>query len=115
MTTKAASKTTAKAPAKTKINVTRTGVVDSDKRSKTRTVIVANPQIHAKYGKLIRKRTILNIHDEKNLCHSGDLVEIAPCVPVSKTKRWALVRIVRKSAAMKFEAVKAPEVEADKK
>lgn len=108
MTTQTAKST--KAPGKTeaKIESTRIGVVESDKRDKTRRVVVPNVRTHPKYGKVIRRRTVLQVHDEKNISHTGDLVEIVPCRPVSKTKRWALLRIVRAGARMKFEGVEVP-------
>ncbi|MGH7133483.1 MAG: 30S ribosomal protein S17 [Phycisphaerales bacterium] len=101
MTTKTAKKT-----------ATKIGIVESDKRAKSRTVVVPNPTMHPKYGKIIRRRTVLNVHDELNESRMGDMVEVMPCRPVSKTKTWKLVRIVRKGARMKFEAVEAPVVEA---
>ena len=97
-----------------KAHSTRIGLVEGDKRSKTRKVILPNEQIHPKYGKIIRRKTVLNVHDEKNASRTGDLVEIAPCNPVSKTKRWALVRVVRKGASMKFEGIQAPQTEETK-
>ena len=90
---------------------TKIGIVESDKRTKSRTVVVPNPTMHPKYGKIIRRRTVLNVHDEHNESHMGDMVEVMPCRPVSKTKTWKLVRIVRKGARMKFEAVEAPGAE----
>ena len=76
---------------------TKTGVVESDKRAKTRTVIVTFKTMHPKYGKFMGGRTVLHIHDEANESRLGDTVEIAPCRPVSKTKRWRLVRVVERS------------------
>ena len=99
--------TTAQAANK-KPATTRTGIVESDKRDKTRKVVVANLSIHAKYGKIMRSRTVLHVHDAGNESKLGDLVEVTPCRPMSKTKRWALVRIVRKGAGLKFEGVQAP-------
>ncbi len=90
------------------IQATRVGLVESDKRSKTRKVVVPNSSIHPKYGKIIRKRTVLHVNDEKNESRVGDLVEVRACRPLSKTKSWELVRIVRKGAQMKFEGVQAP-------
>lgn len=88
---------------------TRTGVVDSDTRPQTRRVVVSFMSQHPKYGKYIRQRTVLHVHDEKNESHNGDLVEVAPCRPLSRTKRWRLVRIVEKRAAAQaaLESVKA--------
>ncbi|MGQ0628685.1 MAG: 30S ribosomal protein S17 [Phycisphaerales bacterium] len=95
------------APAK-KTTATRVGLVESDKRTKTRKVVVANLLTHPKYGKIMRSRTVLHVHDEKNESVLGDLVEVAECRPISKTKRWTLVRIVQKGASMKFVGIEAP-------
>lgn len=75
----------------------RTGVVSSDKRSKSRTVVIAYAGKHPKYGKYMRKRTVLQVHDEKNESRVGDRVEVAECRPISKTKSWVLVRVVERA------------------
>ena len=75
------------------------GVVESDSRDKTRTVAIARSSQHPKYGKLLRRRTVLHVHDESNESRRGDRVEIAECRPISRTKRWALVRIVERGHA----------------
>ncbi len=81
----------------TKTVSTKVGTVESDKRSKTRTVVVASKTMHPKYGKFVSHRTTLQIHDEHNESHIGDTVEVMQCRPMSKTKRWKLVRVVEKS------------------
>lgn len=73
---------------------TRIGVVESDKRDKTRRVVVQFLAKHPKYGKYLRKRTILHVHDADNASKLGDRVEVRPCRPISKTKAWELVRVV---------------------
>ncbi|MGP1346883.1 MAG: 30S ribosomal protein S17 [Phycisphaerales bacterium] len=75
----------------------KVGVVESDKRAKTRRVVVQYSAKHPKYGKYVRKRTILQVHDENNESHLGDRVLVAPCRPISKTKSWTLVSIVEKA------------------
>lgn len=75
----------------------RVGVVESAKRDKTRTVVIPFSSKHPKYGKYVRKRTRLHVHDEKNESKIGDRVEIAECRPVSRTKNWILVRVVVKA------------------
>jgi small subunit ribosomal protein S17 len=70
------------------------GVVESDKRDKTRRVTIHFVTKHPKYGKYVRQRTVLHVHDEANESRLGDRVEVAPCRPVSKTKTWKLVRVV---------------------
>ncbi len=74
--------------------VTQIGVVESDARDKSRTVVVGYLSKHPKYGKFIRRRTVLQVHDETNESRKGDKVEVAPCKPISKTKSWKLVRVV---------------------
>lgn len=75
----------------------RIGVVESDARDKTRKVAISFSAKHPKYGKYIRRRTVLHVHDEKNESKKGDRVEIAECRPISKTKSWVLVRVIDKA------------------
>lgn len=92
------SKTAQTAPTEPAIlHGTKVGVVESDKCAKTRKVVVHFKERHSKYGKYVSKRTILQVHDENNESGLGDTVEVAQCRPISKTKRWRLVRIVSKS------------------
>jgi small subunit ribosomal protein S17 len=77
----------------------RIGIVESDKRNKTRKVVIAYSGKHAKYGKYVRKRTVLHVHDAKNESNVGDRVEIAECRPISRTKRWTVIRVVEKAPA----------------
>ncbi len=79
-----------------KTSATKTGVVDKDGRDKTRRVLVPFTQKHPKYGKILRRTTAYHVHDEKNQARAGDVVEIAPCRPVSKSKSWTLVRVIEK-------------------
>jgi small subunit ribosomal protein S17 len=51
----------------------------------------------SKYGKYIKRRTKLAVHDEHNQGRVGDVVEIAECRPYSKTKRWRLLRVLEKA------------------
>jgi small subunit ribosomal protein S17 len=73
------------------------GVVASDKGDKTIKVVVAFQTRHPKYGKYLKRRTVLHAHDEKNEAREGDTVEVAECRPLSKTKHHRLVRIVKKA------------------
>lgn len=75
---------------------TRTGVVSSNKMSKTITVAVERRVKHPIYGKFVKKTTKFHAHDEKNECSIGDTVRIMETRPLSKTKRWRLVEIVEK-------------------
>ena len=85
------------------------GVVASDKGDKTIKVVVNYQTKHAKYGKYLKRRTVLHAHDERNEAREGDLVQIAECRPLSKTKHHRLLRIVEK-APEKAVQVSAEEV-----
>ncbi len=74
-----------------------TGIVTRDKTAKTRRVEIKSLVRHPKYGKFIKQRTICYTHDETNESRLGDTVEIQECRPLSKTKRWTLLRIVTKA------------------
>jgi small subunit ribosomal protein S17 len=54
---------------------------------------------HPKYGKLMRRRTVLGVHDELNKAAVGDVVGIAQCRPYSKLKKWRLVNVIKKAVA----------------
>src|SRR6478609_7446097 len=73
------------------------GVVASDKGDKTIKVVVNYQTRHPKYGKFLKRRTVLHAHDEKNDAKEGDTVEIAECRPLSKTKHHRLLRIVERA------------------
>lgn len=77
---------------------TRIAVVDTDKRDKTIKVRIDRLVKHQKYGKFLRRRSVLHVHDEKNEARAGDVVEIMECRPISKTKSWRLLRVVRRAA-----------------
>ena len=75
---------------------TLTGVVISNSGNKSIKVAVDFKVRHPKYGKYIKRRTKLGVHDEHNKAGIGDIVEVAECRPYSKTKSWRLVRVVEK-------------------
>ena len=75
---------------------TLTGRVTSDKRQATRRVEVKWSRRHATYGKVVKGRTVLHVHDPNNESKLGDLVEIKQVRPISKTKSWQLVQILEK-------------------
>ncbi len=52
---------------------------------------------HPVYGKFIKRRTKLGVHDEGNAAGVGDVVEIVECRPISKSKSWRLVRVLEKA------------------
>lgn len=73
------------------------GVVASDKADKTIKVVVNYQFKHPKYGKYLKRRTVLHAHDEANDAKEGDTVEIAECRPLSKSKHHRLVRVLQRA------------------
>ena len=69
------------------------GVVVSDRMSKSITVKVERRVKHPVYGKFVRKSTKIHAHDEQNDCQVGDTVTVVECRPISKTKTWMLQSI----------------------
>ena len=76
---------------------TLVGVVVSDKRDKTVTVLVERRVKHELYGKIVMKSTKYHAHDENGEYHMGDTIEIAESRPISKTKNWVVTRLVEKA------------------
>ncbi|MDR2198538.1 MAG: 30S ribosomal protein S17 [Deltaproteobacteria bacterium] len=79
-------------------NQTLTGVVVSDKMDKTVVVLVNRQVKHPVYKKYIRRRAKFMAHDEKNLARMGDTVEIIQSRPLSKLKRWRLIKVLASRA-----------------
>lgn len=80
-----------------KLRKQRTGVVVSNKMDKSISVAVERRLRHPIYGKFVKKTKKFMAHDENNECNIGDLVEIMETRPLSKNKRWRLVRILEKA------------------
>ena len=76
---------------------TRIGKVVSNKMDKTIVVAVENHVKHPLYGKIVKKTYKLKAHDENNECGIGDTVKVMETRPLSKDKRWRLVRIIEKA------------------
>jgi small subunit ribosomal protein S17 len=74
------------------------GVVTSDRGTQTITVETVHTVRYKKLGKTIRQDRRLHAHDENKEAHVGDTVEIVECRPMSRTKRFRLVRVVQRSA-----------------
>lgn len=89
------------------------GVVTGDKCAKTRRVEIDRMVRHAKYGKILQRRTVCHVHDEKNESGLGDKVEIIECPPKSRLKRWELIRVVEKSSAVDIAAMRAAAKQAE--
>ncbi|WP_100753806.1 30S ribosomal protein S17 [Vibrio salilacus] len=76
---------------------TQQGRVVSDKMDKSITVAIERFVKHPIYGKFVKRTTKVHAHDENNQCGLGDKVEIVECRPLSKTKSWALVKVLEKA------------------
>ncbi len=80
-----------------KLSRTLVGRVVSNKMDKTVTVRVERRVKHPVYGKYVVRTTKYHAHDETNQVNEGDLVEIAETRPISKTKTWAVRRVVQQA------------------
>ena len=76
---------------------TRIGQVVSDKMDKTIVVAIEDSVRHPLYKKTMKRTYKLKAHDENNECGIGDTVEVMETRPLSKDKRWRLVRIIEKA------------------
>ena len=74
------------------------GVVSSDRMDKTIVVKVMRLSKHAKYKKVVKRYAKFKAHDEKNTAKTGDTVRIVETRPVSKDKRWRLLKVVEAKA-----------------
>lgn len=83
------------------------GFVTSDKAAKTRRVEIDRLIRHPKYGKFIKRRTVCHVHDENNDSAIGDKVEIQESRPLSRLKRWTLLRVIEKSKAVDLASLRA--------
>jgi small subunit ribosomal protein S17 len=77
---------------------TETGVVISRSGDKSIRVVIDYKVRHPRYGKFVKRRTTLGVHDEHNKAGLGDVVEVCQSRPYSKTKSWRLVNVLKKSA-----------------
>jgi small subunit ribosomal protein S17 len=77
-----------------------TGTVVSDKMQKTVVVAVERQVRHGVYGKIQRKTSTFVAHDEDNAAKMGDTVAIAESRPLSRRKRWVVMRVVAKASAV---------------
>ena len=75
----------------------RMGVVTSNKMDKSITVAVKWKEKHPIYGKFVSKTKKYHAHDENNECNPGDTVLLMETRPLSKSKRWRVVKIVERA------------------
>lgn len=76
---------------------TVTGVVISNSGDKSIKIAIDFKVRHSQYGKYIKRRTKLAVHDEHNQAGVGDVVEVVECRPYSKTKSWRFVKVLEKA------------------
>ncbi len=77
-------------------------VVSCGKMQKTSIVRVDRRVTHALYKKTINKFSKFHVHDEKQECAVGDVVQIKESRPISKTKSWVLLKIIEKAVVEKI-------------
>ncbi len=75
----------------------RQGIVVSDVNDKTCVVKIEQRKPHPIYGKMMTSTKKFHAHDENNEAHIGDTVQIMETRPLSKMKRWRLVKIIEKA------------------
>ena len=75
----------------------RIGKVVSNKMDKTIVVAITDSVQHPLYKKIIKRTIKLKAHDEGNACNIGDRVEIMETRPISKDKRWRLVKVIEQA------------------
>jgi small subunit ribosomal protein S17 len=83
-----------------KLKRTLTGIVTSDKMSKTVTVLVERKVKHPLLGKIVRVSKKYHAHDETNEFHPGDVVMIEECRPIAKTKSWRVAKLLEKGVSV---------------
>ena len=87
---------TTSAPAAARgIRKTLVGEVVSDKMDKTVVVRTVSRVPHPRFGKIVKHTAKFHAHDEKNEAKTGDKVRITETRPLSKTKRWRLVEVLK--------------------
>lgn len=84
----------------TKSKRTLVGRVVSDKMDKTVTVLVERRVKHPMYDKIIVRSRKYHAHNENNEAKTGDMVEIQEGKPVSKTKSWAVSRLLERAVSI---------------
>ncbi len=87
-----------------------TGFVTSRMGDKSVKVTVPYRTPHAKYQKVINRQTVVHVHDEKNEAKVGDKVEVMETRPLSRLKRWRLVRVVESAKTGIAQAISEQDV-----
>lgn len=97
--TQQSNSTTPQAPVKSR-RIQKVGRVVSNKMDKTIVVVVESLKKHRIYKRTYKQTKRFHAHDEENTCEVGDLVRIEESRPISKTKRWQLIEIVKRGSGI---------------
>jgi small subunit ribosomal protein S17 len=91
---------------------TLVGNVTSRSGDKSVKVTVPFKVPHPRYKKVINRKTVVHVHDEKNETHLGDKVEIMETRPISRLKRWRVINILERAVTADVAAVSEADVAA---
>lgn len=86
-------------------NKVKIGKVTGNKMDKTVVVAVESLRKHILYKKVIRYTVRYKAHDDKNMCHVGDVVKIIETRPLSKTKRWRVSEVISTKKSGKVDKI----------
>src|SRR5215207_6759975 len=84
---------------------TQIGFVSSRSGDKSVNVTVDYKTPHPLYHKVVKRQTVLHVHDEKNETKVGDKVEVMETRPISRLKRWRVVSIIQKAVTVEGTAI----------
>ena len=97
-------------PAHTNRRKTAIGFVSSKMGDKSVKVTVPYKTPHPLYHKVINRKTVLHVHDEKNETKVGDKIEVMETRPISRLKRWRVIRVVEASVGLDLVAITEKDV-----
>jgi len=86
------------------------GFVSSKMGDKSVKVTVPYKTPHPLYHKVINRKTVLHVHDEKNEAKLGDKIEVTETRPISRLKRWRVIRVVEAAVGLDIVAVSEKDV-----
>lgn len=86
------------------------GFVSSKMGDKSVKVTVPYKTPHPLYHKVINRKTVLHVHDEKNEARMGDKIEVMETRPISRLKRWRVIRVVEAAVGVDIVAVSEKDV-----
>lgn len=87
------------------------GVVKSDKMAKTVTIVVERLVQDPRYGKYVRRKSTFMAHNPHDHARQGDLVEIESTRPLSRRKRWRVVRVLKRAMVLPARLAGEPSTE----